>query len=327
MERIAALLALTAIAVLPSPALAQQTTVAPVAAPAPGPPAAPVAAVPVDELALGEQDMRMTVPVSIAGKGSWPFVIDTGAERTIVSNELAARLALTPGRAVRVMTMTGTVVASTALVPMLRLKSLTPDTIEAPTFARANMGAIGMLGIDALQGHSVAIDFDRGRMKLKPTKRRSPRARARDEIVIVARSLYGQLIVTDARWRGRKIAVVVDTGSPVTIANPTLLRIAKRRPPPLGKMSVIAPSGDELLADVHRLDRLEIGGVGFEGVTIAVADVAPFARFGLGDTPALLLGMETLRLFRRVEIDFVNRAIRLTMPRGALVGAPGISSF
>lgn len=316
MERIAALLAFVAAAVLPMAANAQDT------------PAAPVAAVPVDELALGEQDLRMTVPVSIAGKGSWPFVIDTGAERTVVSHELATRLALEPGRTVRVMTMAGTVPAPTAMVPLLRMKSLTPNTIEAPTFSRANMGAIGMLGIDALQGHSVAINFDRSVMTLKPTRRRSVRRHSPDEIVIVARSLYGQLIVTDARWRGRKIAVVVDTGSPVTIANPAFLRIAGRKPPPfLGKMAVITPSGDELLADAYSLDRLEIGGIGFQNVAVAVANAAPFERFGLDDTPALLLGMETLRLFRAVEIDFVNRAIRLTMPRSALVTGASIGGF
>ncbi len=314
MERIAAL-AFVAAAAFAVPATAQIV-----------PP--PPLDIPVDELAIGEADLRMTVPVSIAGKGSWPFVIDTGAERTVVSHELAARLALLPGRTVRVMTMSGSVVAPTTLVPMLRLKALTPDTIEAPTFTRANLGAIGMLGIDALQGQKVAIDFDRNRMTLTPSKKRMLRRSSPDEIVIVARSLCGQLIVTDARWRGKKIAVVIDTGSPVTIANPALLRIATRKPPPfLGAMSVVTPSGATLSADAYRLERLEVGGVAFDGVSVAVADAAPFARFGLGDTPALLLGMETLRLFRAVEIDFANRAIRLTLPRGSRVSGTSVTGF
>ncbi len=314
MERIAAL-AFAAAAAMAAPATSQIV---------PPPSLDP----PVDELAIGEAELRMTVPVSIAGKGSWPFVIDTGAERTVVSHELAARLALVPGRTVRVMTMTGSVVAPTSQVPMLRVKALTPDTIEAPTFARANLGAIGMLGIDALQGQKVSIDFDRGRMTLAPSRKRRPRRSSADEIVIVARSLYGQLIVTDARWRGRKIAVVIDTGSPVTIANPALLRIATRKPPPfLGQISITAPSGATLVADAYRLERLEVGGVAFDGVSVAVADAAPFARFGLGDTPALLLGMETLRLFRAVEIDFANRAIRLTLPRSARVAGTSVTGF
>ena len=50
---------------------------------------------------------------------------------------------------------------------------------------------------------------------------------------------------------------------------------------------------------------------------IAFADALPFKRFGLTDTPALMLGMDTLKLFRRVQIDFANREIRLTLPKNA----------
>jgi hypothetical protein len=48
---------------------------------------------------------------------------------------------------------------------------------------------------------------------------------------------------------------------------------------------------------------------------VAFADVTPFARFGLSHRPALLLGMDALRSFRRVDIDFPNRQVRFLMPR------------
>lgn len=281
--------------------------------------AAPAAASYADPLAIGEADLRMTVPVTIDGSGAWPFVIDTGAERTVLSRELAERLALAPGRRVRVTTMVGTSGAETARVEGLRVSTLEPPTIEAPLFARANLGAIGMLGLDALQGHAVRIDFDANTMALRPSKRRRMMSTP-GEIVVTARSLYGQLIVTDARWRGRKIAVVLDTGSPVTIANPALLRLAKTPPVSFGPVPVTAVTGQTLVAQGYRLRDVELGQVIFPDVPVAVADAAPFRKFGLGDTPALLLGMETLRLFRRVEIDFAGRAIRFTLPRTARTG-------
>src|SRR3546814_20210741 len=61
--------------------------------------------------------------------------------------------------------------------------------------------------------------------------------------------------------------------------------------------------------------RLTIGDVCFSHVPIAFANVTPFKRFDLLDEPALLLGMDTLRLFRNVDIDFTNREIRFTVPR------------
>ena len=66
------------------------------------------------------------------------------------------------------------------------------------------------------------------------------------------------------------------------------------------------------------IDSLEIARVGFHSIPIAFADALPFKRFGLMDTPALMLGMDTLKLFRRVQIDFANREIRLTLPRNVI---------
>lgn len=283
--------------------------------------AAEVEAVFADPLAIGEKDLRMTVPVTIAGSGSWPFVIDTGAERTVLSRELADRLKLSRGRSVRVTTMVGTGPADTARVPDLRVSTLQPPLIEAPLFMRANLGAIGMLGLDALQGHTVRIDFDTNTMALRPSKRRRRAFAAPGEIVVTARSLYGQLIVTDARWRGRKIAVVLDTGSPVTIANPALLKLGRTLPRSIGPMPVTAVTGEIMIADGYVLNDVEFGQVLFPQVPVGVANAAPFKKFGLQDTPALLLGMETLRLFRRVEIDFPGRTIRLTMPRTTRTGS------
>lgn len=301
MERMAALVGLAVL--VACPAAAQD-----------GPPAIEA---PADVLVIGEADLRMTVPADMGSGGIWPFVIDTGAERTVLSRELAERLALAPGRAVRVTTMTGVVVVPTAILPGMRISTLAPPSIEAPLFARANLGAIGMIGLDALQGHAVTIDFDAGTMSLRPSRRRKLVARE-GEIVVTAKRRSGQLVVTDARWGGRRVSVVIDTGSPVTIANPALLAAARRAPARLGTVSVIAPDGSVLAADARALDGVEIGSVVLNGVTVAVADAAPFHRFDLVDTPALLLGMETLRLFRRVEIDFPGRSIRFTLPRGAV---------
>ncbi len=317
MERMFALIvAMTACVAWPLPAGTAAQVPAVPAVSTPTPDADPAAA--DDEWSLREQESRMTVPVSIAGKGDWPFVIDTGAERTVVSRELATLLALAPGRQVRVTTMAGTSPTPTAQVPLLKVSRLAPSLIEAPVYARRHLGAQGMLGLDALQGHRVAIDFDRSRMTLVPSrKQRRVAARQSDEIVVVARSVFGQLIVTDARWHNRRIAVVVDTGSAVTVANSAFRKLLGDKPS-IGRWDLIAASGEKFGADAFLLDRLQIGGITMSDVPIGVADVAPFQRFGLGDKPALLLGMQTLRSFRMVEIDFPNRSIRFTMHAGSI---------
>lgn len=295
---------------------------APVAAQVAAPPATVAAPAPtIEETLLEFRDLatRMTVPVTIAGAGDapssgpWNFIVDTGAERTVVSRELAATLGLSPGPSVRVVALTGPAVVPSVLVPRLAVSSIAAHDIVSPALAARDLGALGMIGIDALQNHAVVIDFARQRMTLRPVrKRRRPAASPRD-VVVAARSLYGQLIVTDARWRGRPIAVVVDTGTPVSVGNPALLRlIANARP--VGRYRFTSATGELLDAAAVQVQGIEVGGIGFAHVGLAIADAMPFHRLGLGDSPALLMGMDLLRLFKGVQIDFANREIRFTLP-------------
>jgi len=269
---------------------------------------------PVDALMFGDDASRMTVPVSIGGRGPYEFVVDTGAQRTVVSHDLAGLLGLKPGRRVRVTAMTSAAMVDTVQVPSLTLSKIAATKIEAPALDQVNMGAPGMLGIDALQGRVVSIDFERHEMAVRPSRKRLRAAPALNEIVVTARSRFGQLIVTDARWHNQRVSVVVDTGTAITVANPAFVRMVGKASKPLGQIGLISALGELMSADYISVDRLQIGDVTFHDVPVAVADAEPFHRFDLVDQPALLLGMDALRLFRNVEIDFANREIRFSMP-------------
>jgi predicted aspartyl protease len=305
MKRLLALM-VTAAGLAGSPVHAQPAPSAPLAAPAPTPDPAD------DLLAFATDAQRMTVPVSIAGRGPFRFIVDTGSERTVVSRQLAGRLGLAGGPGVRVTAMANVAQVGTVIIPSLRVSRLGQTRIEAPALDAGDLGAAGMLGIDALQGHIVAIDFERQEMVLRPSDRHFEAALP-GEIVVRARSRYGQLIVTDAHWHGKRIAVVLDTGSAVSVGNGALLALMKKPPKPLGKIELLSVTGAWLQADYAQVDRIEIGGASFRNLPIAFAEAQPFARFQLGKTPALMLGMDLLRLFRRVRIDFANREVRFLM--------------
>ena len=282
--------------------------------PAPGTQAA---AAPDDQLAFGDKSTRMTVPVQIAGAGPYDFVIDTGAQRTVISRELAGKLGLPGGRNVRLTGMTGTQDVTTVVIPSISVSTLGGERIEAPALEAAHLGAPGMLGIDALQGHALAIDFDRQRMTVTPSRKRAMRGHSSpDEIVIQARSLFGQLVVTDARINGQRVRVILDTGSPVSIGNLELRdKLARQRK--VQPISLISVTGGTLVADYGTIRTIKIGEASINEMPVAFADVPPFRAFGLQGKPAILLGMDALKLFARVQIDFANRELRLTMPRGA----------
>lgn len=269
---------------------------------------------------FGDEGTRMTVPVSIAAAGPFRFVVDTGAERTVVSRELAATLGLAAGRPVRVTAMADTAEVGTVLIPSIRVGRIGGSRIEAPAFQEQHLGAPGMLGIDTLQGHALTIDFDKAEMSVAASERRRRRASvgAPDEIVVRARSLYGQLVVTDAHYAGTRVKVILDTGSAVTIGNPALRARVARNRKPMKPISLLSVTGTYLDADYTQVRRMKLGDIELADVPIAFADALPFRRFGLADQPALLLGMDTLKLFRRVKIDFANREIRFLLPRTAV---------
>ena len=64
---------------------------------------------------------RMTVPVSIEGKGPFSFVIDTGAERTVVSRKIADKLALEGEEPAQLMSIAGTSTVDMVYIPSLTL--------------------------------------------------------------------------------------------------------------------------------------------------------------------------------------------------------------
>ncbi|GAA0310236.1 retropepsin-like aspartic protease [Sphingomonas oligophenolica] len=288
-------------------------TAAPAALPAgqiAGPPPA------ASDLALGNAGERMTVPVTIGTAGPYQFIIDTGAERTVISRELATTLGLSQGRDVRLTAMTGTSNVGTVMIPSLTVSNIASQSIEAPALLSTNLGAPGMLGIDTLSGHAVSIDFDTNRMTVRQSKRRRhDSAPTNGDIVVRAKSVYGQLIVTEAYYRNRRISIVIDTGAQVSMGNSALRERMRHELKAPQQISLTSVTGQSMLADYTQVQRLEIGGVGFNNLPIAFADVAPFRKFGLTKVPALMLGMDALRLFRRVDVDFANREVRFSVPR------------
>lgn len=285
------------------------------AAPAPAPDSADAG----HSLQYGEDNYeRMTVPVEIGGQGPYPFVVDTGAERTVISRELAHELRLAPSGQAQLHSMTGSSAVDTVMIPVLGISAGSVRNIRAPALARSDLGATGLLGIDSLRNNQLLLDFRQQTMTIRPASAKRERLDP-DEIVVTAKSKFGQLILADAEANGHRIAVIIDTGSQISIGNSALRRkiLGKkpRTPPP--QVEVISVTGGRLIADYTRIDKIKIGGVTMTDMPIAFVDAHPFAKFGLTNKPALMLGMNGLKAFDRVAVDFANRKVRFLLPTGA----------
>lgn len=258
---------------------------------------------------------RMTVGVHIDGHGPFPFVVDTGAERTVISVELATQLRLISVRSARLLSLSEESVVPTVLIPRLSISDTEVDAISAPALARDHLGAAGILGIDTLQKQRVVFDFKRGLMKVSPSTEREEHDYG-EEIVVRARSRFGRLVLADATVGDQKVYVIIDSGAQMSVGNPALLRrlAARRHNKAAGAIQLTSVTGGTITANAALLRKVRIGGVHLENMPVVIADSGVFHKLGLTDRPALLLGMDVLRSFDRVSIDFANRKIRFLLP-------------
>lgn len=264
---------------------------------------------------------RMTVPVSVSGQGPYEFLVDTGSERTVISRELARRLQLTSGRAAILHSVMGANDVSTVHIPHLKVSSNVISVTDAPALSASNIGADGMLGIDSLRSQRVLFDFKAGTMSITPSSQPLEQMDG-DTIVVRARSRNGRLIFTQAKIGDRKISVIVDTGSEVTIANMAMQKMLVRRGYDLLPDSVMIESvtGEQMSARVARVPAMELGGVELKDLSIAFADAHIFRQLKLDKKPALLLGMNAMKAFDRISIDFAAKKVRFVLPGTSMRG-------
>ncbi len=136
-------------------------------------------------------------------------------------------------------------------------------------------------------------------------------------IVVRARERNGRLVLTSAVADGRPLQVVLDTGSEVSIGNHALRRrlMGGKQLRRNGKVVIESVTGETMVGDYMFLDKLEIGGITLENLAIVFADAQTFRALGLGERPALLLGMNAMRAFDKVSIDFANKKLRVMLPQ------------
>jgi predicted aspartyl protease len=302
------------VALLSAPTLAE--TVAPM------PPASAAA----DTITTGlDLAQRLTVPVMVNGQGPFNFVIDTGADRTVISEELAERMGLPEAGKATLHAMGGSAKVSIVKIESVAFSNVNSRNVRAAALPYRNVGADGLLGIDSLKGQRIVMDFTAGTMRIEPSAAPEEKISNGEQIIVTARSKLGQLVMVDADAAGQPISVVVDTGAQNTVGNERLRGLLERRVrgTEIRKVDMIDVLGQRTPADYTVVDRIRIGGVAMGNLSVSFANAHPFKIFGLSRKPSMLLGIETLKAFRRVSVDFTTRKIKFLLPDTSRLPNPG----
>ena len=259
-----------------------------------------------------DRTRRYTVPVTIEGMGPFDFMIDTGSQATAVTSQINEGLQLTPFGTATLVGMASTRDVNVVEVESMSFGSHTVTDLISPVLDRKNVGADGILGLDSLQDFRVLIDFREETIAVQDVSTMR-RQRQGFEIIVRADQRLGQLLITEAMVEGVKTTVIIDTGAQASLGNLALQR--RLRTKRAQEVTTTDVNGVELTGDMSFVRSLNIGGLAMQNVPLAFADAPAFEALGLQDQPVISLGMQHLRLFDRVAIDFANRRVMFDVPR------------
>lgn len=260
---------------------------------------------------------HMTVPVMINGRGPFRFVVDTGADRTVIADDVAVTLGLVRGGDVTVQGVVRSIPSRIVAVNEISFGAVTKRNLAMPLLPRSYMGADGYLGLDAVDGSRVTLDF--ANRVLKVSHSRPPNAfsvRRPSEAYVPVRGNAGHLRSVNCRVDGVAATCFIDTGAQISVGNSKLLEALMADNPRravMGNLPITGITGGVIMGKVVQLGSIQLHGVGFSDAVVAIADMEIFDVWGLSQYPSMLIGMNFLRQFAQVSIDFGLKEVRFDL--------------
>jgi predicted aspartyl protease len=260
---------------------------------------------------------RVVAPISVNGQGPFRFIVDTGANRSVLSDTLAQRLGLTPNGTGAVHSVHGVTQAPLVQVSSLGYGRLSLGSAEVPMLHGAVLaGEQGLLGVDGMRGRRLRMDFVRDCIEIIPSHD-APRLR-RGWVTLRGELRFGHLVVIPGKIGEVDVNLFVDTGSNSTLANPALrdaLAARLRRPTNVRERTIAYTAGRPVVLDnAVLLPRVRLGPAGevqLRNITAYVGNFHIFQLWGLTDEPAMLVGMDVLSQAREIAIDYERATVHV----------------
>lgn len=258
------------------------------------------------------EDGHIVLDVSVNDGPVASAMLDTGANYAMIgAPTLEAAGVATPEAPtyVNVLGVGGFQTFPSMAIPSMRIADLTfenvPAAIEWQEGGLASDGAI--IPAIAFQHEVLDLDFERGRMTLYNGRPLSARGRTA-KLQATQRS---GLWFIPVEINNRTGLALLDTGANVSYLNSAFAEAAAvkdQTPPTLDLEGAVE---GPIKARIVRVRRMAAGRHHLSRFNIAVADPPLFEHLGMGDEPAMVLGVDFLRHFR-VQLDRGSGEVRLT---------------
>jgi predicted aspartyl protease len=266
---------------------------------------------------------RAVALVNINGQGPFRFIVDTGANRSVVSEALAARLGLAPAGEGVVHSVDGSQFANLVNIDSLAFGALRLAAGETPVLDGPMLnGEHGLLGADGMKGRLLHVDFTRNCVQILESAAQIPMT---DWLRVPAEVRFGSLLMVQGRIMGVRINVLIDTGSDISLANEQYrdaLRVVGARSIQLRNGHAFTFGRPIVLAERVWTPRLQLGRTVIGSVNAYIGNFHIFDMWSLQDEPTLLIGMDVLARSREMAIDYREGVVHFReRPRGDLRNA------
>ena len=202
--------------------------------------------------------------------------------------------------------------------------SLVCPPLEVPVLPRRMLQVDGYLGLDVLDKHRVVLDFRAGTLTVtRPQGFFAAICEHRDEAVVHTLGSSGRLRASDCKVGDVRAAAFVDTGAEVSVVNPALYaalrQSARDRQLARGSVGLYGVTGGSITGLATNIEDIRLGELRLTYTPFVVAPLEVFDVWGLRREPALLLGMDCLRRFARVSIDYGRKELRFEVASAGAV--------
>ncbi len=252
-----------------------------------------------------DPSLRMTVPVMVNGKGPYDFVVDTGANRTVICTELAFALGLPSAGPAPLHSVAGMEMVETVSAESVQINGLAVPSGRLPVLPSNRLGAQGLLGVDGLGGRRLILNFKDHSLTI--TAGQPPPKREVLLIEVPARRRFGQLMIVDASVDQTPVVAFLDSGAQSTVGNLALynrVRINAEVLAPRQETLILSATDQTAIGVVGTIPALRLGHLIIETTRGAFADLHAFEIWDLIKKPAILIGMDVLSHFEWVEMDY-----------------------
>ena len=259
-----------------------------------------------------DQIGRIWAPVWINGKGPFRLVLDTGANHSGVTAEVADMLGipLNQSPSVRLRGVTGI-----AMVPSIRVETFTvgdlmlsPATLPIVTDAMG--GAQGVLATNEFKDKRIVIDFKHDRIDIR--RSRNERTPANFVTIPLERS-DTELLMFHARIGGVRVQAIIDTGGQRTIGNLAMRDALMRRHRQGTAVRIFDVTAQSQSGELLPSPPIELGAITILGARVCYGEMQVFEHWHLTKEPALLLGMDVIGLLDIFIIDYRRQELQLRM--------------